>query len=397
MAPLTRRSLLVSSAALAAASLLPGCATAPRAAAVPKKKLLMLGGTGFLGPETVEAALAHGHEVTLFNRGKTHSELFPQLEKLRGDRDGHLEALAGRKWDAVIDTSGYVPRLVKASAELLAPNVGQYVFISSISVYGDTSKVGIDEQSPLRTLPDPTSEKVDQYYGELKALCEQAAEKAMPGRVTSIRSGLIVGPNDPTDRFTYWPARVSLGGEVMAPGDGKDPVQFIDVRDLAQWIVLAIERSTTGVFNAVGPAQPLPMARLLESCKQVSGSDARFTWVSADFLEKQEVSPWSDMPVWVPSTGESAGFATVRSARAQEKGLTFRPLDETVRATLEWWKGQSAERKAKLRAGVTAEREAKVLAAWKASGGKTASAPRPGHPERSEAAARWADQSRQET
>ncbi len=370
----SRRRFLATSAALSAASLLPGCAT-PGANAPParKQKLLILGGTGYLGPETVEAALARGHEVTLFNRGKTHAELFPTLEKLRGDRDGDLKSLEGRKWDAVVDTSGYVPRVVKASAELLAPNVGQYIFISTISVYTD-SVSGIDESTKVLELPDPKSEDVKQYYGALKALCEQAAEKAMPGRVTNIRPGLIVGPGDPTDRFTYWPVRISQGGEVLAPGDGKDTVQVIDVRDLAQWIVLTVEQRTMGLFNAVGPVEPLPMSQLVETCRKVSGSDARFTWVSADFLKKQSVSPWSDMPVWIPAGEEEGGFTRIRSARAVAKGLTFRPLEQTVHGTLDWWKTQSPERTAKLRAGVSAEREAQVLAAWKADG-KSASAP----------------------
>jgi 2'-hydroxyisoflavone reductase len=330
------------------------------------KRILILGGTGFLGPQLVEVARARGHSVTLFNRGKTRPGLFPDVEKLQGDRDPNrdegLKALQGRQWDAVIDTSGYVPRIVKASAELLAPNVGHYVFVSSISVYEDMSKPGLDESAPVATMPDETSEAVREHYGALKALCEKAAEAAMPGRVTNIRPGLIVGPDDPTDRFTYWPVRVERGGEVLAPGDGSDPTQFIDARDLAAWMILAVERRHLGVYNATGPSQPLPMRGLLEACQKAGGNKATLTWVDTAFLEKQNVAPWGDMPVWIPSTGE--GRRGVSNAKAVALGMTFRPVEETVRDTLAWWKAQPPERQAKLRAGLSAEREREVLAAW---------------------------------
>lgn len=380
---MNRRDLVKGALAL---SLLPlaGCApastpapAAPAPAAPPppspeasrkKKAILILGGTGFLGPQLVEAAEARGHTLTLFNRGKTRPNLFPNVEKLRGNRDGDLKALEGRKWDAVIDTSGYVPRLVKASAELLAPSVQQYVFISTISVFGEKVKPGTDESGPVETMPDPTSEDVRKYYGALKALCEKAAEAAMPGRVANVRPGLIVGPGDPTDRFTYWPVRVEKGGEILAPGDGRDPVQFVDARDLAAWIILAIEQGDVGLFNATGPDKQLTMAALLDACKAAIGSSAAFTWVPAAFLEEQKVEAWSDMPVWVPAAGDSIGFAQINCQKAIGRGLRFRPVQDTVRDTLAWWKTLPEERRGKLRAGLAADREVAVLGEWKKKG-----------------------------
>ena len=330
-------------------------------------KILVLGGTGFLGPHLVEIMQQRGHTPTLFNRGKTRPNLFPDVEKLRGDRDGDLTALRDRRWDAVIDTSGYVPRVVRASAELLAPNVRQYVFVSSISVYTATTTPGPDESHPVAVLADPRTEVVDETsYGALKALCEQAVEAALPGRTTNVRPGLIVGPGDPSDRFTYWPTRVAQGGEVLAPGAPTDPVQVIDVRDLAAFILTTLEKGHVGVFNASGPGDPLGIETLLTTCKTVSGSDARFTWASAEFLAAQNISAWSDMPVWVPPIEDGVGMGSISSARAIAHGLTYRPLADTVRATLDWWATLAPERRAKLRAGITREREAAVLAAWHA-------------------------------
>jgi 2'-hydroxyisoflavone reductase len=345
-------------------------------------KILVLGGTGFLGPHLVEAMQKRGHTPTLFNRGKTRPELFPDVEKLRGNRDGDLTALKGRTWDAVIDTSGYVPRVVHASAELLAPHIRQYVFVSSVSVYANTVTPNPDEKHPVLTMPDPKSEEVMEFYGALKALCEQAAEAVMPGRTTNIRPGLIVGPGDPTDRFTYWPTRVAAGGEVLAPGTPDDPVQVIDVRDLAEFILTTLEKGHVGVFNATGPRDPLTIGAMLAACKAASNSDATFTWADAKWLEAQQVAPWSDMPVWVPPEGEGIGLSTTSSARAIAHGLTYRPFDDTVRATLDWWQTLPPERKAKQRAGISREREAAVLAAWHkdhptAAPGKPRPAPKP--------------------
>ncbi|XYI00173.1 NAD-dependent epimerase/dehydratase family protein [Sorangium sp. So ce1128] len=336
-----------------------------------KKTLLVLGGTGFLGPAVVEAAKARGYTITLFNRGKTRPHLFPDIEKLHGDRDpakgDGLKALTGRAWDAVIDNSGYVPRIVKASAELLAPSVRQYVFISSLSVYASHTTPGADETAPVATMPDPTVEtmgKEFENYGPLKALCEQAAETAMPGRVTQVRPGFIVGPEDPTDRFTYWPVRVARGGEVLAPGTPLDPVQIIDVRDLAEWLVTVVDTRTTGVFNAAGPGEPLTMGGLLDACKAASGADARFTWVSAKFLEKPPGEP-VDLPIWTPAEGETSAFHLRSAERARKAGLKFRPVPDTVKDTLSWWKTLPPERNAKPRAGLSPEREAELLRAWR--------------------------------
>lgn len=338
----------------------------PEEVSMPRKPtLLILGGTGFLGPQLVEAALARGHQVTLFNRGKTNPHLFPDVEKLRGDRNGNLESLKGRTFDAVIDTSGYVPRIVRASAELLAPSVQQYVFISSISVYADFAGANMAEDYPLATMADETNEDVRQNYGALKALCEKAAEAAMPGKVTNVRPGLIVGPGDPTDRFTYWPVRIARGGEVLAPGPGTDHVQYIDVRDLAEWTIQVIEKRHMGVYNAVGPDRLLTMKELLDACNQVGGNRATLTWVDTAFLAEQKVEPWSDMPVWIPPENENKGAGTISVQKAMRDGLVFRPLPDTVQATLEWFQKQPAERQAKLRAGLSAERETAVLEAWR--------------------------------
>jgi 2'-hydroxyisoflavone reductase len=332
----------------------------------------MLGGTGFLGPQTVEAALRRGHKVTLFNRGKTRPGLFPELEKLHGDRDkDDLKALEGRKWDAVVDTSANVPRWVRKAAEVLGSNISHYVYISSVSVYSDLSKPGADETAPVSTIDDPATEKIDaRTYGALKALSEKAAETAMPGKVTVVRPGLIVGPEDPSDRFTYWPVRVARGGEVLAPGSAEDPVQLIDVRDLGEFLVRLIGQRSIGVFNALGPDRSLSMGDMLGACKEASRSNAVFTWADAEFLQKQGVQAWSDMPAWVPSSGETAGFAKVSNARALKAGLTFRPIGDTAKATLDWFQTLPEARRTKLRAGLTPERETKVLAAWKARTGK---------------------------
>ena len=327
-------------------------------------KILVLGGTGFLGPHLVDAMQKRGHTPTLFNRGKTRPELFPDVEKLRGNRDGDLTALQGRTWDAVIDTSGYVPRVVRASAELLAPHVRQYVFVSSVSVYANTTVPGITEEHPVLTMPDPKSEEVMEYYGALKALCEQAAEATMPGRTTNVRPGLIVGPGDPTDRFTYWPVRVAAGGEVLAPGNPTDPIQIIDVRDLADFIITTLEKGHVGVYTATGPKEALSIQTALNACKQVSGSDASFTFADAKWLESQQIAPWSDMPAWVPYEGDGVGLSAASVAKATAHGLTYRPLEDTLRATLDWWATLPAERRAKQRAGISREREATVLAAW---------------------------------
>lgn len=330
--------------------------------------LLLLGGTIFLGRHLVEAALAGGHQVTLFNRGRHGAELFPEVEKLRGDR-GSAEGLAslrGRRWDAVIDTSGYVPRVVRESAGLLADAVAHATFISSISVYADMRVAGVDEAAPVGMLADERVEEITgDTYGPLKALCERAAEEAMPGRVLVVRPGLIVGPHDPTDRFTYWPARVARGGPFLAPGRPEWVTQFIDARDLAAWTLRMVEERRSGVYNATGPAAPRPFGQLLDACRAASGSDALPLWVDEQFLLERGVQPWSDLPLWVPEQdARMAGFSRVSCVRAIDAGLRFRPLDETVSDTLAWFAGRAGGQE--LRAGLSAPREAELLAAWQA-------------------------------
>ena len=321
-------------------------------------RLLIIGGTVFVGRHLVESALARGHEVTLFNRGQHNPDLFPTVEKLRGNRDGELSALASRQWDAVIDTCGYVPRLVHASATALANQVGHYTFISTISVYPDYSQAGLDESAAVGTLADPTTEEVTgESYGPLKALCEQATEAAMPGRVLTIRPGLIVGPNDPTDRFTYWPVRVARSGEVLAPGEPTQQVQFIDVRDLAEWTIQMVEGNHTGIYNATGPDYVLTMQHLLEECKNVAKSNATFTWVTEALLQEQSVGAFVEMPLWVPAA--MAGLEQVNCQKAIAAGLTFRPLDTTIHDTLAWHATRDTAHS--WRAGITPERESELL------------------------------------
>lgn len=340
-------------------------------------RILILGGTGFTGPFQVQYALSRGHKVTVFNRGKTHpGELPKEAEQLIGDRNGKLDALKGRTWDVAIDIPTSIPVWVRDAAQVLKGNVDRYVFVSTISVYSDTSKPGMDESAPLAKYEGADAMKETQatlkasnygLYGPLKALSEAEAEKWFPGKALIIRPGLIVGPGDESDRFTYWPVRVARGGEVLAPGNPSDPVQFIDARDLAEWTIRMAEQGTTGVFNATGPKSKLTVGEMLDGTKKATKSDARFTWADADFLAAQKVSPWSDMPVWVPPRGDEAGFELISIKKALAKGLTFRTLDDTTNATLEWFRKQTPERQAKLRAGITPEREAEVLAAWHAS------------------------------
>ena len=329
--------------------------------------ILFMGGTGFLGPHAVRAAMSRGHKVTLFNRGKTNPKLFKSLPKLRGDRNTDaINQLKGKTFDAVIDTSAYFPRSVKSLLDVTEGNVGHYQIISTISVYKDFTKVGIDESAAVATTDDPTTEKVTGLtYGPLKALCEGVAREKMAKSSTIIRPGLIVGPGDKTDRFTYWPVRIQRGGDILAPGTGKDFVQYIDVRDLADWMVLSLEKKLAGTFNAQTQGGDLTMKSLLDTCRSTLNPNANLRWVDATFLEEQKVAPWSDMPVWMPPTGDYAGMGRMSSKKAHGNGLQHRPLADTVRATAEWFKTLPAERQAKLRAGITAEREKDVLKNWK--------------------------------
>ncbi len=323
-------------------------------------RLLILGGTVFLGRALVDAAQERGHAVTLFHRGKHNPDQFPGVERILGDRNTDLDRLKDRTWDAVIDTSGYFPRQVTASARALANAVGHYTFVSTISVYAGFQEIGIDETAPVGAIEDTTMEEVTgESYGPLKALCEQAAEAEMPGRALNIRPGLIVGPYDPSDRFTYWPLRVARGGVVLAPDRPEILVQIIDVRDLAEWNIRMVEEGRTGVYNATGPAEPLTMGTVLDTCKSVSGSDAVMRWATASFLLEHEVAPWTEMPLWVPES-EGAGFSAIDCSKAIREGLNFRPLKEIVRDTLAWAGTLPEDRE--LRAGIKPEKEASVLA-----------------------------------
>jgi 2'-hydroxyisoflavone reductase len=370
---LDRRALLSHAASLAALSLAGACASSTsrdesiEPAPEPRRmRLLILGGTGFLGPKTVEAALARGHEMTLFNRGRTNPHLFPELEKLVGDRNDDLDALRGRDWDAVIDTSGYVPRHVRGPAELLADHVGQYVFISTCSVYPDLGQLPIDESSRVGELEDPTVERVDgRTYGPLKVLCERAAEAALPGRVTVIRPGLIVGDGDTSDRFGYWPLRVGEGGEVLCPGQPYWNTQFTDVRDLGAFIVHVLEQSAIGTFNVDGPTEPVAMRTLIETCDEVAGANARLTWADPDWLRDNGVRPYADLPLWEPPPEGLDQVPPVSSARARGAGMRFRPVAQTVASSLAWERSR-LPRERPPRFGMSREREAEVLAAWHA-------------------------------
>jgi len=324
-------------------------------------KILILGGTLFLGRHLTEAALAAGHEITLFNRGRTHPGLFPGVETLTGDRDGGLAALQGRRWDAAIDTSGYVPRLAGAAADLLAGAIGHYTFISSISVYAGFGTIGMAEDAPVGTLADESVETIDgATYGPLKALCEQSVRDRLPDRTLVIRPGLIVGPHDPTDRFTYWAWHIARGGRVLAPPDLNFHVQVIDVRDLSAWTIAMIAAGRTDDYNATGPEQPLRLGEIFERCRDVSGSDAEWVCPPAEFLQEHEVQAFAELPLWVADPGY-AGFFRVDISKATAAGLTFRPLDETIAATLAWANARPADHEWK--AGLSPGREAELLKA----------------------------------
>ena len=320
-------------------------------------RLLVIGGTSFVGRHIVAHALASGHELTLFNRGVTNPQLFPEAERLRGDRDGGLAPLRGRRWDAAVDTCGYVPRVVGDSATLLADAVERYLFVSTLSVYPDEVPPGADEDAPLlEPLAEDVEDVTDETYGPLKVACERVVATALPDRALILRPGLIVGPDDPTDRFTYWVRRIATGGEVLAPAPPEDPVQFIDVRDLAAFALRHLEAQTAGIFNTIAP--PVPLGDLLEACRAASNSDASITWAPELFLRAQGVEPWSDLPMWLP---EFPGANTFDPGRAISAGLAPRPIDATVRDTLTW---DRARPQRPIEAGLRPEREREILTAF---------------------------------
>ena len=328
-------------------------------------RILILGGTGFIGPHMVREALRRGHDVSLFNRGKTNNALFPDLELLVGDRNNGLDTLEGGKWDAVIDNSGYVPRHVTDSARLLSPSISHYLFISSISAYASFAKAN-HEDSPLATMPDETVEEVTgETYGPMKALCEQrAAAEISDKRLTILRPTYICGPGDHTDRFSYWPVRTMNGGEMFWPGTPQDKIQIIDVRDLANFVVDAIEQRITGIFNTVTPAGSYSMGDLLADSMAITGTEVQPTWVSAEFIEAQNLGEGRLIPIWSPPDGEYGSVAYVNGERAVAMGLQNRPVRETARDLINWWKTLPDHRTENIRAGLSAEREAEVLALW---------------------------------
>jgi 2'-hydroxyisoflavone reductase len=358
-----RRDVLRAGAWAAASAAIPGAAVANDKPGT----LLILGGTGFIGPPLTEEALRLGWKVTHFNRGKTAKEPVANVETLIGDRKGQLDSLRGRRWDALVDDTGFVPKFVRMSAQLLAPNVGYCLFISSISAYASFAKPN-DEHSATGKLSDPDTEKVtDDTYGPMKALCEQYTVDAFPGRASIVRPGYIVGPLDGSDRFTYWPVRASKGGEMLAPGTPQDPIQIIDVRDLASWMMKLVRARTTGYFNAVSPPGAFTMGALIKASLSASpkaGTTA--SWVPEDFLAAHWKADELDLPPWSPMKGDSAGASLTAMSAAARTGLQSRPLETTVRDTLSWFQTLPAERQAKLRAGLDGQKETDTLRAWHA-------------------------------
>ncbi len=335
----------------------------PAFARVKPQRVLILGGTGFIGPHFVDALSADQHKITLFNRGKRDPEARPGIEQLTGDRNGDLKSLESRDWDVVIDNSGYTPKQVRATAELLKGRVKRYVFISSVAVYADFKKAGIGEDYPLAQLKDPTTDEVTgETYGGLKVLAEKVVEEIFGRNSTIIRPTYIAGPGDPTDRFTYWPWRVAKGGEMLAPGSPADPFQYIDVRDLAAFIRVCVEQNVTGAFNLCKP--PITMGDLLDTSRKVTGADTKIVWASPEFLTEHaiigEKAQGNFMPIWTPAKGDDAGIVTMSCSRAQTSGLTLRPLETTIRDTLAWQASRPAD-KQQLRAGLSFEKETALL------------------------------------
>ena len=338
-------------------------------------KILIIGGTKFLGRHLIKAAQAKNHEVTLFNRGKNSHEQFTNVEQIHGDRNFDLDKLGNQTWDAVIDTCGYLPQSVKASAEFLKDSVGQYVFISSVSAYADFSQPNFDEDASLAKLTaeqekkfaeiDPKGEingiVLGEMYGALKVLCEKEAEQAMPNRTLIIRPGLIVGEYDWTDRFSYWVMRVAKGGEILAPGNPHRFIQFIDGQDLAEWAIRVVENKAAGIFNVTGKPLELTFGKFLDEIKSATKSDAEFTWVSEEFLTAENVAPWSELPLYLSESDESfKGFLSANVDKALARGLSFQPISETILKTLNWRKTIETE----LKAGIPVEREQELLQKW---------------------------------
>lgn len=363
--------LITSRRALAAAWPTPGRAPL---------RVLFLGGTGFIGPHMVRTALDRGHTVTLFTRGRQGTELFPEAERLVGDRDGQLDALKGKTWDVVIDNSGYVPAHVQQSAERLKGSVGHYFYTSTIDAYRDFHTSGITESYPLATLPPGTPHDPQRYYGPLKALCEAEVVKAYPGNHTIVRPGWVSGPGDNNHLFTYWVLRAERGGEILAPGTPTDPFQTIDARDLGTFVIASIEERRVGRFNAVGPV--MTFGEMLEAVQSVTKAASTLTWVSADFLRAEKVRPYFGMPLWWPPRNDyqdpgmrgglngGIGAFNLDGSKARAAGLTHRPLTDTARDTLTWYRGAFPDWPEQRRPGVSAAREQELLARWRSQRGE---------------------------
>jgi len=383
----SRRDFLKTTAAVGGAlgmGMVPGCAPdapstsgsvgqAGQPAPSRKLRMLVLGGTGFIGPHMVRYALERGHELTLFNRGRSNTDLFPEVENLIGDRNGDLESLRGRSWDVCMDNNASNIDWVTLSTDFLRDSVDLYFYVSSRSAYSDLSAIPMTAAAPTFTYEtagvEPGAENLP--YGLQKALCERQVQEVFPDNSNIVRPGLIIGPGDTTDRFTYWPVRIDRGGEVMAPGDPNDFVQIIDVRDLTEWMVRMAEEGYAGVFNGVGPATPRPMSELLYGIRAVTTRETIFTWVPEPFLTEQGIRPYSNMPVWMPPRPGREGFARFDLTPEVEHGLTYRPLAVTARETLDYHFSRPMEEQENLQAGITAEREAEVLAAWHQANGST--------------------------
>lgn len=362
---------LLGGAAMAGSGLLQSVTAAEQKSAQKALDILILGGTGFIGPHMVREALRRGHSVTLFNRGRTNNALFPDLETIKGDRGGDLSVLEGRKWDAVIDNSGYVPRHVQNSAATLAPNVSQYLYISTISVY-DSWKIANDEDSQMATIDDETIEEVTgETYGPLKALCEKRAQAELSAdKLTILRPTYICGPGDHTDRFSYWPVRASKGGEMLLPGGPDYPMQIIDVRDLANFTIDCLDQKITGTYNTVTPVDSYSMGQLLADSEAVSAASVEPVWVDEAFAteaaENSQSQNWGMFPIWHGINGDEAKTSSVSGEKAVAAGLHNRPVRETIRDLLQWWATLPEERTATMKAGMSAAQEAELIAAWKA-------------------------------
>ncbi|WP_185964485.1 NAD-dependent epimerase/dehydratase family protein [Aliikangiella marina] len=367
--PFTRRHFLATTLSSLSLSFMPQVALGGISPAPKKLKILFLGGTGYLGPHTVNYAIARGHEVTLFNRGKTNTDLFPMLRKIKGNRDPKIDRglthLKSGEWDAVIDTSGFVPRIVNASASLLADRVKHYLFISTLCVYDQWAASGLDNTENRKLIPfnSQIGEDVAKHYCELKAYSENAINAVMPNRVTNIRPGFIVGPRDKKNRFYYWPTRIERGGDVIALGKPNDLTQFIDVRDLAKFIIHCLETKLTGDYNLVAPQ--LSFGHFLNTCNQVTGNKAKLHWIPHEYLAKHQIYPWQDLPMWAAKNASDAGMVSWSSQKALDDGLTIRPLEETIRDTLDWYHTLSDAERMKLKTSMTDKKEKTALNAWK--------------------------------